>query len=166
MLKNMLIAMILIVTPVSANAENRTYIFNGLFGGLPSIGYGMRNLAGKISGSILKPHGSDMTEKIIADYRSRSITGVNLIGHSLGAIRANNIATELKRHRVPVRYLALIDSPRNLIAPRNVKCDLFRQWEKGSVKNCREINNNATSHIQIGNDPDVHERILRNVKGS
>jgi hypothetical protein len=159
-----LLAILIIIAPVGANAETRTYIFNGLFGGLPSIGYGMRNLAGKISGSILKPHRSDVTKKIIADYRSRSITGVNLIGHSLGAIRANRIATELKKHRIPVRYLALIDSPRNLTAPRGVRCNVFRQWKKGTVKNCREIVTDARSHLQIGDDIKVHRTILNAIR--
>lgn len=170
----------------SQTVESRTFLINGLVSAVPFIGYGFANLKKKIPGSELYSYlspveGSAVIQpKIMADiraaYRANPKVEINLIGISYGANLITRMAGQLDKEGIPVSYLGVIDGlPLASVTPNVRRVDNFICNFPGCLRDrVRLTKGNAatiqtdfaynTSHIDLGNNEEVHTRILHQIQ--
>lgn len=167
-------------------AQARTYIVNGLVSAVPFIGYGMNNLGKQIPGSkvfsyltsiegnrVIKP---SIIEDIENRYRSNPAEPVNLVGISYGANLVSEIAYTLGQKGIPVNYLAIIEGPSSMrpitsnvrfadnFICTNTECSKVRvRRAGGNSETALEQFTLQDGHIDLGNNPQVHNRIKSKV---
>jgi hypothetical protein len=168
-----------------AAGRSKTYLINGLASAVPFIGYGFVNLKEKIPGAELYSYmspveGSAIVQpKIMADIRKafKADPGVeiNLIGISYGANLITRMAQQLNKEGIPVSYLGVLDGlPLVAVTPNVRRVDNFICNMPGCLRDDVELTrgNNltishefkyATSHIALGGNEKVHQRILHQI---
>ncbi len=170
----------------SVNAQARTYIVNGIASAVPFIGYGMNNLGKRLPGAkvfsyitsiegnrVIKP---GILEDIEKRYAKNPNEPINLIGISYGANMVSDIASTLAKKGIPVNYLGIIEGTSLKAIPSNVrKADNFTCTSADCTKKrVRLAGGNSTtslsqfsyddSHIDLGNNKEVHGRIISRVR--
>ena len=165
----------------------KTYLLNGLASAVPFIGYGFTNLSKKIPGSRLYSYAtplegstvirSAVMKDIVAAHAIDPNVEINLIGISYGVNVATSIASELDRKGIAVHYLGTVDGPMPAKIKPNVKtADNFVCTNVGCIGAPLRLKpgNNTTQvssfkirsgHIPLGNNKDVHNRILQQIEG-
>jgi len=171
----------------TAPRTRKTYLINGLASAVPFIGFGMRNLKKKMPGakiySYLTPvEGSiavapAVLNDIAKAHKIDPNVEVNLIGISYGANLIMQIASRLKKKGIRVNYLGIIEGttlariPSNVDVADNFTCtylDCTRAKAKlasGNTTTRLESFKFNSSHIPLGNNKKMHDRIIRQVSG-
>ncbi|MCG6858196.1 MAG: hypothetical protein LJE67_09020 [Salaquimonas sp.] len=165
--------------------QSKTYLINGLASAVPFIGYGFTNLQKKIPGAELYSYispveGSMVIEpKIMADirrqYRANPDIEINLIGISYGANLITRMVQQLDKEGIPVSYLGVLDGlPLAKVTPNVRRVDNFIcnfpgclrdkvRLTRGNDNTIQANFNYNTSHIALGNNEEVHTRILHQI---
>lgn len=165
----------------------KTYLLNGLASAVPFIGYGFTNLSKKIPGSRLFSYATPLEgSTVIRSSIMRDIevahaidpnVEINLIGISYGVNVATSIASELDRKGIAVHYLGTVDGPMpSKVKPNVQTADNFVCTNLdciGAPLRLKRGNNTTqlssfkirSSHIPLGNDENVHNRILQQIEG-
>lgn len=165
--------------------EQKTYLINGLASAIPFIGYGFTNLQKKIPGAELYSYvspveGSAIIEpKILSEIRSawrrNPNVEINLIGISYGANLITRMAGILKKEGIAISYLGVVDGlplapvPSNVRRVDNFTCSAIGclrdkvRLVKGNDVTIANAFNYATTHIAMGDRPEVHQRILHQI---
>ena len=170
----------LMATSVNA-AQKKVYLVNGLFS--KALGYGLTNLSQKMpyakhfkfSGAVT----SAAVNGIIADatraYKKDPSTQISLVGISQGAIAIVNIANALNSNGVKVHYLGVIEGGRGATISANVrKADNFICTKSGCNRNSLTpaggnsstritTINLDTGHVDSGNHPKMHSRVINQI---
>ncbi len=165
----------------------KTYLLNGLASAVPFIGYGFTNLSKKIPGSTLYSYATPLEGSTV--IRSRVMRDIeqthaidpnveiNLIGISYGVNVVTSIASELDRKGIAVHYLGTVDGPMPSKVKPNVKtADNFvctnldcigapLKLKRGNSTTEISSFKIRSSHIPLGNDENVHNRILQQIEG-
>lgn len=186
-LRKILAASLVFSSLATMPANARTYIVNGLASAVPFIGYGMNNLGKRIPGSkvfsyITSIEGNNIIKpNIISDIEERHKRNpsepINLVGISYGANMVSEIATGLAQKGIPVNYLGTIEGgsgmrpvPANVRKADNftctgVDCTKKRARLSGGNSNTK-LNQHSfvDSHIDLGNNKQVHSLILRGIR--
>ena len=166
--------------------QSKTYLINGLASAVPFIGYGFTNLQKKIPGAELYSYispveGSGVIQpKIMADIRrlhkANPDIEINLIGISYGANMITWMVKELDREGIQVSYLGVLDGlPLGEVYPNVRRVDNFICNMPGCLRDKIRLTrgNNVTiknhfayntSHIALGNNEEVHTRILHQIQ--
>ncbi len=167
-------------------AQSKTYLINGLASAVPFIGYGFTNLQKKIPGAELYSYispveGSAVIQpKIMNDIRRRHRQNpdieINLIGISFGANLITRMVQQLDKEGIQVSYLGVLDGlPLGKVSPNVRRVDNFICNMPGCLRdkvrltrgNDVTIHNHFaynTSHIALGNNEEVHTRILHQIQ--
>jgi len=172
---------------LSSNAfagPKKVYLINGLLSKV--FGYGLTNLSKKMpyarhfkfAGGVAK----STVNAIIADatkaYNADPTTRISLVGISQGANAITRIAAALNKKGVRVHYLGVIEGGTLSPIHANVtKADNFICTNSGcSRKAIRLASGNnttrtktfnlATGHIDSGNHPTMHQRVISQVNSN
>ncbi len=163
-------------------APKKIYLINGLLSKL--LGYGLTNLSKKIPTARHFKFAGGVTQAtidgIIADasraYAADPSTRISLIGISQGGTAVATIAAALHKRGVKVHYMAVIEASRNTTIYPNVrKVDNFICTGGSCSRNVvrRSSGNNVTrvkvynldtGHIDSGNHPTMHSRVISQVR--
>lgn len=169
---------VVLVAPTSGAAVAKTYLVNGILSATP-IGYGFKNLKGKIpraslflmvtgieAGSIRKAIANDIRKRHAANPDEQ----FSLAGISAGANVVIDVAKDVARDGIPIFYLGIVESsggslPSNVQNADNFICaskvdPLCTQAIVGGANTVR-VN---TGHIDMGNNPVVHGRVISMAK--
>jgi hypothetical protein len=172
----------------AANAqrlESRTYLINGLASAVPFIGYGFANLKKKIPGSELYSYMSPVEgagviqPMVLADiraaHRRNPDVEINLIGISFGANLITRMAAALQKEGIEISYMGLLDGLPLAPVTKNVRrVDNFICNTPGCLRDRVHLarGNDLTihnffsfrsSHIALGDNPVIHQRILHQI---
>ncbi len=175
----------------SANSvakESKTYLVNGLVSAIPFIGYGMANLNKRIDGARLFSYVSpiegtaviqpSILREIRSLYQRNPDIHINLIGISYGASMVTAISARLAKDNIPVNYLGVIDGrPLTKIYSNVRRVDNFTCSFIDCIGARLKIanGNNSThkvafrfrsSHIALGNNDDMHNRIIQQISNN
>jgi hypothetical protein len=164
---------------------SKTWLINGLLSAVPFIGYGFRNLSKKMPEAKLYSYmgvvegpaviGPTIIKEAEAAYRADPTTSINLIGISLGADLITVIADKLADKGVPVNYLGIVDGTHlqpirsNVRKADNLTCsnlDCTRakvKLARGNTATHLETRVYASSHIPLGNNEELHSRVMAQV---
>lgn len=176
-----------LISPGSAQAlepvkeNHKTYLINGLASAMPFIGYGFNNLKGYLGHgkhySYLTPVEGrvavqpSVLAEIKRDYKKDPTMQINLIGISYGANIVTSLAAQLNRANIPVNYLAVLDGPiLTRVTPNVHRVDNFVcrvvgcmgqkvRLSKGNRTTIHTEFKYRTTHVGLGNDDRVHDRI-------
>ena len=177
-----------LLMPGAANAqqiESKTWLINGFGSAVPFVGYGFENLKKKIPGSdlysyigpaeglaIIQPK---VMNDIRAAYRRNPNVEINLIGISFGANMLSRMVAQLDKEGIPVSYLGILDGlplapiTKNVRRVDNFICNLpgcLRDKVRLMKGNTETIQNHfayTTTHIALGDNEEVHQRILHQI---
>jgi hypothetical protein len=172
--------------PSKAHAvEQKTFLINGLASAVPFIGYGFTNLQKKIPGaelySYLSPiEGTTIIQpKIMSEIRAavkrNPDVEINLIGISYGANMITWMSADLADEGIQISYMGVIDGlPLGNVPPNVRRVDNFTCRLPGCLRDKVRLTkgNNITianafdftsTHIDMGNNPVVHQRILHQI---
>ncbi|WP_156892473.1 hypothetical protein [Salaquimonas pukyongi] len=162
-------------------APKKVYLVNGLFS--KAFGYGLTNLSKKIpyarhfkfSGSVSQAAINGIISDATKAYKRDPSTQISLVGISQGANAVANIASQLARNGVKVHYLAAIEGGNMAAVQNNVKkADSFICSNSGCTrKKLRRAGGNSstrmgaveldTGHIDSGNHPRMHRRVISQI---
>ncbi|MFZ1812968.1 MAG: hypothetical protein WAU16_00815 [Rhizobiaceae bacterium] len=165
--------------------ESRTWLINGFASAVPFIGYGFTNLQKKIPNSELYSYigpveGAGFIQpKVLGEirqaYKQNPDVEINLIGISFGANLLSRMVAELEKDGIPISYLGILDGlplapiTKNVRRVDNFICNLpgcLRDKIRLTKGNDITIHNHfayTTSHIALGDNDDVHQRILHQI---
>jgi hypothetical protein len=165
--------------------EQKTYLINGLASAVPFIGYGFSNLQKKIPGSELYSYispieGSTIIQpRIMSDIRKawkrNPAVEINLIGISYGANLITRMGAQLEDEGIQVSYMGVIDGlPLGNVTPNVRRVDNFTcrlpgclrdkvRLTKGNSITIANAFDFTTTHIAMGDNPEVHQRILHQI---
>lgn len=165
--------------------EQKTYLINGLASAVPFIGYGFTNLQKKIPGAELYSYispveGTTLIQpKILADIRRawKRNPGIeiNLIGISYGANMITRMGADLEKDGIQVSYMGVIDGlplapvTANVRRVDNFTCSAIGclrdkvRLSKGNKVTITNAFDYAATHIAMGDNRDVHQRILHQI---
>jgi hypothetical protein len=162
---------------VSQPAAAKTYLVNGILSATP-IGYGFKNLKTKIPNASLflmvtGLEAGSIRNTIIADIRKRHAANPDeqftLAGISAGADVILQVAREVAKDNIPIHYLGIVEGNGGAL-PGNVKsADNFICAKAGALCNMKSVSGANTiaidtGHIDMGNHPTVHGRVIANAK--
>jgi len=163
-----LLCLCVVSDPAAARARTHVYLLRGIF----NVSVGLDALAGKLArrgiAASVYSHGdvAAVVNAALRDYRggTRSIV---LIGHSLGAGAAVDVAQHLQRAGVPVRLLISLDPVGSGSVPRNVHravnfYDLGTQLAGATNVNVSGMP--GMNHMAIQSMETMHQRILAFVR--
>lgn len=160
----------------------KVYLVNGLLS--KALGYGLTNLSKKMPYARHFKFAGGVTDaainSIIADatkaYNADPSTEISLIGISQGANAVSNIAAALNRSGVKVHYLATIEGVKLSPVFANVeRADNFvctgascggKALRRGGGNDTTVIQTISldTGHIDSGNHPSMHSRVIAQVQ--
>ena len=162
----------------------KVYLVNGLFSKV--FGYGLTNLSRKIPYARHFKFAGGVPQStingIIADatraYNADPTTEISLVGISQGAKAVASIAAALARQGVQVHYLAAIEGGDMVTVQDNVKkadsfvCDgadcarkpLYRAG--GNSVTRMQTFTLHTGHIDSGNAPSMHSRVIAQINSN
>jgi alpha-beta hydrolase superfamily lysophospholipase len=163
--------------PGLAASHPHVYLFRGL---ADVFSTGMDTLADELS-----KHGVHATshshtdwkaiaDRAAADYKAKKEGPIILIGHSLGADAAMEMADYLGDKGVPVALVVPFDGTQSFTAPGNVaRVVNFTQRDyayirpgpgfRGSLNNVDLSSNRDIDHLNIDKSPELHARVLSEV---
>jgi pimeloyl-ACP methyl ester carboxylesterase len=163
--------------PGIAQPHPHVYLFRGL---ADVFSTGMDTLA-----DALNKHGVHATshshtdwkaiaDRAAADYKAKKEGPIILIGHSLGADAAMEMADYLGDKGVPVALVVPFDGTQSFPAPGNVaRVVNFTQRDyaymrpgpgfRGSLNNVDLSSNHDIDHLNIDKSPELHARVLTEV---
>ena len=162
-------------------APKKVYLVNGLFS--KAFGYGLTNLSKKITyarhfkfaGGVSQSAINGIIQDATNAYRADPSTQISLIGISQGANAITSIAEALNRNGVNVHYLGVIEGgsltpvPANVLKADNFICtgtDCARKPLRLAPGNSRtriQVFNLDTGHIDSGNHPTMHNRVIAQI---
>ena len=156
----------------SSQASAKTYLVNGVLSATP-IGYGFKNLKKKIPNATLFNNmiggEGSITRTVVNDIRKRHAANpqeqFTLAGISSGADVILAIAREVEKDGIPIFYMAIVESSGGSL-PSNVQnADNFVCAKSGPLcTRARVAGANtvsiATGHIDMGDHPTVHNRVV------
>lgn len=179
------IAIFLIASLTLANvaqaAPKKVYLINGLFS--KALGYGLTNLSKKMpyarhfkfSGGVTAAAVNGIISDASRAYSKDPSTQISLIGISQGGIAVVKIANALAAKGVQVHYIGVIEGGSGATVPANVKkadnfictnsnCNRNSLTPAGGNSTTRistiELN---TGHVDSGNHPKMHSRVISQV---
>ncbi|MFZ1816056.1 MAG: hypothetical protein WBO55_00075 [Rhizobiaceae bacterium] len=158
-------------------AQAKTYLVNGILSAT-AIGYGFKNLKKKIpgaslflmvtgieAGSIRKTIAEDIRKRHAADPTEQ----FTLAGISAGANVVLQVARDVSGEGIPIHYLGIVEGDGGSL-PGNVgSADNFICAKRGALCNMANVAGARTipidtGHIDMGNHPTVHNRIIANAR--
>ncbi len=159
-------------------APKKVYLINGLFS--KALGYGLTNLSKKMPYARHFKFAGGVTQRtidgIIADaaraYENDPSTQISLVGISQGANAITEIAAALNRQGVDVYYMGVVEGGSLTPIPANVqKVDNFIcthsncartpvRLAAGNSRTIVQTINLDTGHIDSGNHPTMHQRVI------
>jgi len=160
-------------------AQSRPHVY--LFRGLADVfSTGMDTLADELNkrGVYATSHSHTdwkaIADKAAADYKAKKEGPIILIGHSLGADAAMEMADYLGDKGVPVALVVPFDGTQSFPAPGNVARVInFTQRDyaymrpgpgfRGSLNNVDLSSDHAIDHLNIDKSPELHARVLSEV---
>jgi len=147
----------------------RVFLFRGLMG--DAFSTGINGLAGKLkaSGHEASVHRWFERKKVQANYLNErasaaSANEVAVVGHSLGANSAIEMANNFAAAGLPVRYVATMDATVRRTVHQNISAaDNFRSKDirDKPIDGAAEYARNDLNHIQIDKDLEVHNIIIK-----
>ncbi len=165
--------------------ESRTWLINGLASAIPFVGYGFANLQKKIPGAELFSYVSPMEgatfvqSKVMSEVRAAHKRNpnveINLIGISFGANLITRMAAQLEKEGITVSYMGLLDGlplapvTSNVRRVDNFICNFpgcLRdkvRLSKGNDDTIHQFFSYNSTHIDLGNNGEVHQRILHQI---
>jgi pimeloyl-ACP methyl ester carboxylesterase len=155
-----------VIAPDPAAARSRTHVY--LLRGIFNVSVGLDALAGKLTrrgiAASVYGHGdvASVADAAIRDYRggTRSIV---LIGHSLGAGAAVEVAQRLQQARVPVTLLISLDPVGNASVPHNVHRAVNFYVSGTQLAGATNVNVSGIpgmDHMAVQSMETMHQRIL------
>ncbi|HXW50121.1 MAG TPA: thioesterase domain-containing protein [Xanthobacteraceae bacterium] len=163
----------------SAMAQSHAHVY--LFRGLADVfSTGMDTLADELNrrGVHATSHSHTdwkvIADRAAADYKAKKEGPIILIGHSLGADAAMEMADYLGDKGVPVALVVPFDGTQSFPAPGNVARVInFTQRDyaymrpgpgfRGSLSNIDLSSNPDLNHLNIDKSPELHARVIREV---
>jgi hypothetical protein len=170
-------ALALALAALPAPAFSKTYLVNGILSATP-IGYGFKNLKKKIPNASLflmvtGIEAGSIRKSIVEDIRKRHAAnpseGFALAGISAGANVVMDVAREVGNEGIPIHYLGIVEGHGGTV-PGNVSvADNFVCAKAGPLCNMENVSGANriaidTGHIDMGNHPTVHGRIIANAR--
>jgi hypothetical protein len=157
-----LFALAFAAQPASAatRAQTRAYVMNGLFGEM--LTGAMYSIGGKLRqrGAIVSV-GSWMTAPLYAaDACAHKGDRIVIVGHSLGATAAAQVAMAAKRCGARSVTVVGVDPPASAAAVRGVKATNFVGALRGRIAGARNVPTPGYGHIGIVNDQRMQSRIV------
>lgn len=163
---------------VPGAASAKTYLVNGILSATP-IGYGFKNLKAKLPNArlfnnIFGGEGS-IRRTIVEDIRQRHNANpeeeFTLAGISSGADVVLAVAREVGRDGIQIHYLGIVESSGGTVPPNVAFADNFLcgggvadlLCTRAPVTGAFTISL-ETNHINLGNHPTVHNRIIANAR--
>lgn len=167
----------MLTVPVSGMAQAKTYLVNGILSATP-IGYGFKNLKGKIPNASLflmvtGLEASSIRKTIANDIRKRHAANpeeeFSLAGISAGADVIVEVARDVSKDGIPIFYLGIVEGSGGSLSANVQNADNFICAKAGplctraafSGANTIPID---TGHIDMGNSPIVHNRVISMAK--
>ncbi len=157
------------------------YLLRGIF----DISEGMDVLAARLNGLGIRASAHSYTQAgvIASEAQRQYVRGAErpiiLVGHSLGATAAIDVARELERAGVPVALVVTIDLVSTGVVPTNVRraVNLYvgRQFGQkvqavtgfhGNLSNVDFSGDPAMGHMEIQRSAAVHDRIIGLVRAA
>jgi len=156
-------------------AAAKTYLVNGILSAT-AIGYGFKNLKQKIpnaslflmvtgieAGSIRKSIANDIRKR----YASGSGESFTLAGISAGADVVLQVARDVAKDGIPIRYIAIVESKGGALSSNVQSADNFICAKRGPLCTMANVSGANTiridtGHIDMGNHPTVHSRVIAN----
>jgi hypothetical protein len=159
--------------PIEASAK--TYLVNGILSAT-AIGYGFKNLKTKIPGASLflmvtGLEAGGIRKSIVEDIRKRHAANpaeqFTLAGISKGADVVIGVARDVAAQGIPIRYVAIVESSGGSLTPNVQSADNFVCAKGGGLCTQRSVGGARTipidtGHIDMGNHPTVHNRVIAN----
>lgn len=162
-------------------APKKVYLVNGLFS--KAFGYGLTNLSKKMpyarhfkfSGGVTKATINGIISDAARAYKNDPSTQISLIGISQGANAVTQIAAALGRQGVSVHYVGVIEGgsltplPATVRRADNFICTNSNCARKpvplapGNSTTVLRTFNLDTGHIDSGNHPSMHRRVIAQV---
>jgi hypothetical protein len=172
--------------PAKARAvEQKTFLINGLASAVPFIGYGFTNLKKKIPGAELYSYISPVEgttiiqPKIMSEIRAAVKRNpdieINLIGISYGANMITWMSADLADEGIQISYMGVIDGlPLGDVTPNVRRVDNFTcrlpgclrdkvRLTRGNSVTIANAFDYTTTHIAMGDNAEVHQRILHQI---
>ena len=163
--------------PGTAQPRPHVYLFRGL---ADVFSTGMDTLADELNkrGVYATSHNhadwQELADKTAADYRAKKEGPIILIGHSLGADAAMEMADYLGDKGVPVALVIPFDGTQSFPAPGNVARVInFTQRDyaymrpgpgfRGSLNNVDLSSDRDINHLNIDKSPQLHARVINEV---
>jgi Thioesterase domain len=160
-----------------ADSHAHVYLFRGL---ADVFSTGMDTLADELNkrGVHATPHSHTdwkaIADRAAADYKAKKEGPIILIGHSLGADAAMEMADYLGDKGVPVALVVPFDGTQSFPVPGNVaRVVNFTQRDyaymrpgpgfRGSLKNVDLSSNRDIGHLNIDKSPELHARAISEV---
>lgn len=177
------LASFLLVAEAQAAAK-KVYLVNGLLSRV--FGYGLTNLSKKIpyarhfkfTGAVTQSTINGIITDASNAYKSNPSVQISLVGISQGANAVTRIANALNKRGVSVHYLGIIEGGSMSPIPANVKkADNFictnsncsrtpiRRASGNTATRMNTFNLN-TGHIDSGNHPTVHRRVISQINSN
>jgi hypothetical protein len=174
-LAGVLIALAAVSAPQAAQAK--TYLVNGILSATP-IGYGFKNLKQRIPRASLflmvtGVEAGSIRKAIVEDIRKRYAANpeeqFTLAGISKGADVVLQVAQEVARDGIPIHYIGIVEGSGGSLPSNVANADNFICAKSGPLCTMRGVSGAQTiridtGHIDMGNHPTVHGRIIANSK--
>ena len=180
----LLIALTAVFAGNAFAGPRKVYLVNGLFSMV--FGYGLTNLSKKMpyarhfkfAGSVAQSTINGIIADATKAYNADNTTRISLIGISQGANAITRIAATLNSRGVKVHYLGVIEGGSLSPIHANVrKADNFICTNSGCArKSLRLASGNTTTvtqtfnlntgHIDSGNHPTMHRRVIAQVNSN
>jgi len=163
--------------PGTAQPRPHVYLFRGL---ADVFSTGMDTLADELNkrGVYATSHNhadwQEIADKAAADYKAKKEGPIILVGHSLGADAAMEMADYLGDKGVPVSLVIPFDGTQSFPAPGNVARVInFTQRDyaymrpgpgfRGSLNNVDLSSDRDINHLNIDKSPQLHARVINEV---
>jgi len=165
------------IAPGNAESHPHVYLFRGL---ADVFSTGMDTLADELNkhGVRATSHShtdwKEIADRAAADYKAKKESPIILIGHSLGADAAMEMADYLGDKGVPVALVVPFDATQSFPVPGNVaRVVNFTQRDyaqmrpgpgfRGLLNNVDLSSNHDIGHLNIDKSPELHARVLTEV---
>ena len=154
----------------------KTYLVNGILSATP-IGYGFKNLKSKLPraqlfNNLFGGEGS-IRRSIVKDIRARHSANPSeqftLAGISSGADVILQVARDVAKDGIQIHYLGIVESSGGSLPPNVQSADNFICASTGPLCTRARVSGANTisidtGHIDLGNHPTVHSRIIANAR--
>lgn len=161
---------VLVQATATPNSQAQIYLLRGLANvfsrGMDEMGARLRSYG--FAPHVLNHRGwQTSTDTIVRNYRNGRTAPIILIGHSLGANAAFQIAKRLHAKGIPVAYLATFDPTRRLTVPPNVQSFVNFYQNNGQGRTALFPDNRREDKVNINltSSPGVtHTNIDQNLR--